>query len=60
MTPPVAVNLYPAARIAGINLETISKGVVWFVLAGIVACVLVIMWPELAMWLPRVTGMIKS
>jgi TRAP-type C4-dicarboxylate transport system permease large subunit len=59
-TPPVAVNLYPAARIAGINLETISKGIIPFVFAGLVACVLVIIFPDIVMWLPRFTGLIKS
>lgn len=55
-TPPVAVNLYPACRIAGIDLMTISKAVIGFVVAGTVALILVTVFPELIMWFPRFIG----
>jgi C4-dicarboxylate transporter DctM subunit len=58
-TPPVAVNLYPAARIAGIDLKEISIGVIGFVIAGFVAVIMCILWPEIIMWLPRRLGMVR-
>ena len=58
MTPPVAVNLYPACRIANIGLGTISKGIVGFLIAGVVALVLITIFPELVLFLPRALGMI--
>jgi TRAP-type C4-dicarboxylate transport system permease large subunit len=51
-TPPVAVNLYPACRIAGIDLLTISKAIIGFVVAGAIALVLVTIFPQLIMWFP--------
>ena len=55
-TPPVAVNLYPACRIADIDLLTISKSVAGFVIAGLVALILVTVFPELIMWFPSLLG----
>ncbi len=52
-TPPVAVNLYPACRIANIDLLTISKAIAGFVIAGTVALVLVTVFPQLIMWFPN-------
>ena len=59
MTPPVAVNLYPACRIANIGLGTISKGIVGFLVAGVVALILITIFPELVLFLPRILGMIS-
>lgn len=59
MTPPVAVNLYPACRIANIGLGTISKGIVGFVVAGIAALILITVFPELVLFLPRALGIIS-
>lgn len=52
-TPPVAVNLYPACRIAAIDLMTISKAIIGFVFAGIAALILVTIFPQLIMWFPN-------
>lgn len=59
MTPPVAVNLYPACRIANIGLGTISKGIVGFLVAGVVALILITIFPDLVLFLPRILGMIS-
>jgi C4-dicarboxylate transporter DctM subunit len=56
ITPPVAANIYPAAKIAGINLVTIAKSIIWFVLLGIVGCYLVLFFPEISLFLPRLLG----
>jgi C4-dicarboxylate transporter DctM subunit len=55
-TPPVAVNLYPACRIANIDLMTISKAIVGFVVAGCISLVIVTLFPGLILWLPNMLG----
>lgn len=58
-TPPVAVNLYPACRIANIGLGKISKEVIGFVAAGVVALILITVFPEMVTFIPAALGMIK-
>ncbi len=55
-TPPVAVNLMVSAKIAGVPLESTFRWVGWFLLGMAVALGLIILFPELALWLPRVLG----
>ncbi|MCC5978624.1 MAG: TRAP transporter large permease [Salinarimonas sp.] len=55
-TPPVAVNLMVTARIAGIPLESTFRWVGWLLLSMGGALALVIAFPEIALWLPRVLG----
>jgi tripartite ATP-independent transporter DctM subunit len=55
-TPPVAVNLMVTAKIAGIPMEDTFRWVGWLLLAMGVALLLVIVFPEIALWLPRVLG----
>lgn len=55
-TPPVAVNLMVTAKIAGIPMEDTFRWVGWLLLAMGVALLLVIIFPEIALWLPRVLG----
>ncbi len=56
ITPPVAVNLYVASRIAGVSMEEVSRWAVPFVLALIVALLLVVYIPALSLWLPNAFG----
>ena len=55
-TPPIAVNLMVTAKIAGIPFESTFRWVGWLLLAMAVALALIIIFPELALWLPRVLG----
>jgi C4-dicarboxylate transporter, DctM subunit len=55
-TPPVAVNLMVTAKIADIPLEDTFRWVGWLLLSMAVALALVIAFPEIALWLPRVLG----
>ena len=55
-TPPVAVNLMVTAKIANAPLESTFRWVGWLLLGMIVALGLVVIFPELALWLPRVLG----
>ncbi len=57
-TPPVAVNLYPACRIANISLGEISKSVIGFVIAGVAALIVLTCFPEIVLVIPRALGMI--
>lgn len=53
-TPPLAVNLMVSCRIAGVTMESTIPWVVWMILAMFVALALVVAFPEIALWLPRV------
>ena len=56
VTPPVGVNLYVACGISKISLKEISVNVVPFVLASVVALLLVTYIPEIALFLPNLMG----
>jgi len=55
-TPPMAVNLMVSCRIAGVSMESTIPWVVWMILAMFVALALVVVFPEIALWLPRTLG----
>jgi C4-dicarboxylate transporter, DctM subunit len=55
-TPPMAVNLMVACRIAQVRIEQTLPHVGWLVLSFIAATVLVAVFPQLALWLPRSLG----
>ena len=57
VTPPVAVNLYVAARVGGLSFEELSRAVWPFVGAMLLALAAVTLWPELSLWLPRAFGL---
>lgn len=56
VTPPVAVNLMVTAKIAAIPVEQTFRWVGWMVAAMITAMLLIVIFPELALWLPRALG----
>jgi tripartite ATP-independent transporter DctM subunit len=55
-TPPMAVNLMITCRIAGCTIESTTRWVLWMIAAMGGAMMLVAFVPELALFLPRVTG----
>jgi C4-dicarboxylate transporter, DctM subunit len=55
-TPPVAVNLLVACRLAAVRIEQTLPHVGWLVLSFVVATALVALFPGLALWLPRLLG----
>lgn len=55
-TPPMAVNLLVACKMASVRIETTVPYVLWLVLSFLVATVMVAVWPQLALWLPRSLG----
>lgn len=52
LTPPLGANLTVAARISGISMERISVAVLPFILAYIIGLVILILIPELTLFLP--------
>ena len=55
-TPPMAVNLLVACRIAGVGIEASARWIGWFVLSFSIATLAVMVWRGLATWLPRSLG----
>ena len=53
ITPPVGINVYVIKGVAeGIALETIFKGVLPFLIAIVLTVIILIVWPDLALFLP--------
>ncbi|TDB01391.1 TRAP transporter large permease [Halomonas marinisediminis] len=55
-TPPVAVNLMVTTEVARIRLEQTVGWALLFVVAMAAALALVAVFPEIALWLPRILG----
>lgn len=56
-TPPVAVNLYITTHLANINIESTFREVIPFILAMLLALLLVIAFPSLSLWMPQWLGL---
>jgi len=53
VTPPVGICAYVVAGMSGdIPLASVFRGVIWFLPVYVVTMVLLILWPQLALWLP--------
>ncbi|UYO93795.1 TRAP transporter large permease [Pollutimonas sp. M17] len=55
-TPPLAVNLMVSCRIAKVPMESTVRWVGWLLASMLAVLILVIVFPELALWLPRYLG----
>lgn len=55
-TPPVAVNLMVTCKVAGVTMESTVPWVIWMIVAMASALALVIVFPDIALWLPRTLG----
>lgn len=55
-TPPLAVNLMVSCRIAKVPMESTVRWVGWLLASMLSVLLLVIVFPELALWLPRYLG----
>lgn len=53
LTPPLGANLTVAARISGISIERISVAVLPFILAYVIGMVILILFPDLSVFLPN-------
>jgi len=52
LTPPIGANLTVAARISGISIERISVAVLPFILAYVIGMMVLIIVPELTLFVP--------
>jgi tripartite ATP-independent transporter DctM subunit len=55
-TPPMAVNLLVACKMAKVQIESTLPHVSWLALSFLLAVVAVMVWPPLALWLPKHLG----
>lgn len=55
-TPPLAVNLMVSCRIAGVPIESTTRWVLWLLAGMAVVTLLIIVFPQLALWLPHTLG----
>ncbi|AMM24162.1 TRAP transporter large permease [Variovorax sp. PAMC 28711] len=55
-TPPLAVNLMVSCRIANVRMEETVRWVGWLLFSMFLVMVAVIIWPQLALWLPHKLG----
>ena len=55
-TPPMAVNLLVACRLAQVRIEATLPHVGWLVVSFLLATAAVALFPQLALWLPRSLG----
>ena len=55
-TPPMAVNLLVACRLAAVRIEQTLPHVGWLVVSFVLATAGVAWFPQIALWLPRVLG----
>ena len=58
-TPPMAVNLMVSCRIAGIPMEATLRWVFPLIGAMFVVLIGLIVFPDMALWLPRHLGYAK-
>ena len=56
-TPPVGVDLYVACNISGIPLKEISKKILPFIFASLIALMMITFIPQISLWLPSLLGM---
>ncbi len=54
VTPPVGLNVYVIKGALGnlVSLQTIFKGIWWFLLMDLVAFAIIVSFPQLSLWLP--------
>ena len=55
-TPPMAVNLMVACKMAKVPMEATIPWVGWLIVSFLAVTFVVILFPELALWLPRELG----
>ncbi len=55
-TPPMAVNLMVSCRIAGVGMDQTVRWVRWLVASMFLVIMAVLLWPQIALWLPTQLG----
>lgn len=58
ITPPLGINLFVAARVGNEPLETVTAGIIPFILAMLLCLLLITFIPQISMFLPQVLGVV--
>jgi len=55
ITPPFALSIFVVKSIVGdtITTGTIMRGILWFAVMDIVTIAILIIWPQISLWLPN-------
>lgn len=56
LTPPIGMNVFATANALRVSPSTIFKGVVPYVLCEFLVVILLALFPDLVLWLPRLLG----
>ena len=56
LSPPLGVNLFIAQNLSGISFERVAKGAFPYMMLIICFIIMLILWQDLPLWLPRLTG----
>lgn len=56
ITPPVGIILFITSAVADLKVEALSRAIVPFVIAEMIVVLLVIFFPAISTWIPRVAG----
>jgi TRAP-type C4-dicarboxylate transport system permease large subunit len=59
ITPPVGNVLFAVANIGKIGIGALSRALLPFILSGALILLLIGLWPDLTMTLPRSFGLVK-
>jgi C4-dicarboxylate transporter, DctM subunit len=59
ITPPVGNVLFAVANIARIGIGELSRALVPYIVSGALIVLLIGLWPDLTLALPRAFGLIK-
>jgi tripartite ATP-independent transporter DctM subunit len=56
ITPPVGLNVYILKGVVGdaVPLETIFKGILWFLAMDVITLAILIIFPDISLWLPTI------
>lgn len=56
LSPPLGVNLFIAQNLSGISFERVARGALPYMLLIVSFILVLILFPDLVLWLPRLTG----
>jgi len=58
ITPPVGLNVFVIKGVVGnlVSTEAIFRGILWFLAADVITMALLILFPEISLFLPRLLG----
>ena len=54
ITPPIGVNVFAISTSSGVSMFTVFRGILPFFICMLISVVLLVIFPEMATWLPKV------